>query len=276
MVKFDNSEQQLETCMTIFNPLDINIDINNDAKVDKQMSKAPNTPSEKIWDSAIDDTFYTEKTTEIIVSLECPKFAEDPKNIEVIFDVYAVDSTTILNSKVDFSYRIPIEAKQIESLGAGGDTLLKSITRDNLVTVYSKVNSYLQNKIQSEFHYDMTQKSLKNTISKELGTVKLYALAYIVIDNKIKKGDEEVTIKSTRPNIAMHKYKLDEQAKTNYDDFMLETVKNNIDKELKDKVYFFKAFKEIKGLKVEDILKGNSVNSKPVPRQEDKFFVKIG
>ncbi|AIT08791.1 hypothetical protein LO80_01570 [Candidatus Francisella endociliophora] len=253
MDKFENAEQQLETCMTIFNPLDIDIDVSED-----------NT---------------------ITASLVCPKFAEDPANVKVIFDVYAVDSTDFITDtsmtgkpstiNVSFSYRIPIQEEPIDTLGNSGETTLKVIDKDALVTTYTKVIGYLQDKINKYVTSDKWTKDTQS-IARNLENVKLYALAYVIIDNKVKKGDEEITIKSTRPDIAMHKYKLDEQAKTDYDDFMLEAVKDNIDKELKDKVYFFKTFKEIKDLKVEDILNDHSINSKKIPKQEDRFFVKVG
>ncbi|AIT08786.1 hypothetical protein LO80_01540 [Candidatus Francisella endociliophora] len=257
MDKFENAEQQLETCMTIFNPLDIDIDVSED-----------NT---------------------ITASLVCPKFAEDPANVKVIFDVYIVDDKrltaghTIEKSQrgdiksyykknFTFSYRLPIAKKEVETLG-GGETLLKVVDKDILKNGYKRLVSYLKDEINNHNGDDNIE---DYNITLKLGNVKLYALAYVIIDNKVKKGDKEITIKSTRPNIAMHKYKLDEQTKTDYDDFMLEAVKDNIDKELKDKVYFFKTFKEIKDLKVEDILNDHSINSKKIPKQEDRFFVKVG
>ncbi|WP_150465955.1 hypothetical protein [Francisella sp. SYW-2] len=284
MAKFDNSEQQLETCITMFNPLDINIDVKDDVKINKQISKAPNAPSEEIWESAIDNALYTEKTTEISVSLECPKFAEDPKNIEVIFDVYLIskvgvkiaDSVTSPYGTVpaniktfNFSYKLPIQSQEIQNTNNSGRTFLKTITKKDLLNYYRLVLAYIKNHGDELSPYN---KPSTEALLRELKNPRIYAMSYIIIDNKIKKGNEEITVQSIRPDIAMQKYKLDEQSKTDYDDFMLECVKKGIKSELKDKVYFFKKYQEITEINLIKEFKGQNIPAQNISKSDNSLF----
>ncbi|MED7818499.1 MULTISPECIES: hypothetical protein [unclassified Francisella] len=245
MQKFIDAEQQLETCMTIFDPLDVDIDISDD--------------------------------NQITASLNYPKLAEDPKDIKIVFDLYIVSKvgveiapsvaspygTVPANIKTfDFSYRLPIQSQGLKN-NTSGNTVLKTCSKADLLEYYKLVLGYLRNHANKIAPNKADTEDLLNELQKP----KLYALAYIVIDSK-----DSQTI---RPDYAMKEYDLDQQSKTDYDDFMLECVQNNIDSSLKDKVYFFKKYKEIDQIDLIKEFKDQDISAQPIPRSENRFFVKI-
>lgn len=280
MAKFKTDEQQLETCITMFNPLDVNIDTD----IGKQC-KAPKNIANKI----IDDVLYGDDSLKITSSVSCPKFAEDPKNVTVEFEVYLVDSKDfhtsldlsgkLSSTNFSFSYRLPITGTKIENLGGSGTTIFKTIDKRELLATYNKIIGYLQTEINKHVVVDSFVKKVDSKqVARELVNPKLYAVAYVVIENKVeddKDNKNKVATKTVRPDYAMKKYKLDDQEETDYDDFMLESVKRSVDDDIKDKVYFFKCFKEIKEIDFEKEFANVDIPAESISTGDDsKFHVK--
>jgi hypothetical protein len=251
MPKFINATEQLETCLSIFNPLEVSIDVDD-------------------------------KSKEITASMVHPTYAESADKLKVVFDVYLVDSRNLpagytikksptgdikVNEKKKFSfcYRLSIQEIPLQNQGGKGKTLLKVVDESSLLNGCRAVVSHLKNEINKNNGDD----SLEDyNITLNLDTVKLYAVGYVVVDGT-----------TIRPDASMKTYGLEEfsqQGKSDYDDLMLESIKSNIDTKLKDKVHFAKKFLELKDLKIADILKGHSVQAKPMSRGDDRFFVKVG
>ena len=276
-VKFTNATEQLETCLSIFNPLEVSIDV-GDNKVEK-MSKTSNA-TKSIADSVVEETLYKTKT--ITASMALPTYAESADKLRVVFDVYLVDSQnlpsgyTIKKSptgdirvnekkKFSFSYRLSIQEIPLQNQGGKGKTLLKVVDESSLLNGCRALVSHLKNEINKNNGDDNVE---DYNITLNLDTVKLYAVGYVVVDGT-----------TIRPDASMKTYGLEDfsqQEKSDYDDLMLESIKSNIDTKLKDKVYFAKKFLELKDLKVADILKGHSVQAKSMLKSDDRFFVKVG
>jgi len=148
MERFINSVEQLETCISMLNPLAVSI--------------------------AID-----EESNEIIASLDYPKYPE--VDTKVVFDVYLVDKhrfermqgVSMEITPIEYSYRLSVDGKTFDSKGGSGKTILKKIDKDVLLTGYTKVLGYLQTELDNS--------SEAVSIAKALESVKLYAVGYVVV-----------------------------------------------------------------------------------------------